>query len=644
MSNPVRTSFPNLRIVGFALLLCLAMPVSAIAAAEPPAPASAGVAAGITLNGEWAGSYHESTIVDHGRIDDTVTQVLVLNRLGSRVTVSTKNLYIQDAAGKIVAGRFEMSSSKSTTVTDLAVHGSELDLTMHSGGRAYSRRIPFSGNLLGPAGIRHLVTQAPTKGRTLHYRTFSPETGDIVAIELEFEGRKRVRSQSRIVSALEFEQQVEGRPGKTTLWLDASGYLVRAEQASPFGPIVIARGENVSAGKAGGATLPADSYQSTLAISNIRLPHPRRIQALTVAITKRADAYPGWPNFSWQNQKVLEKTPNRVVLHITQLEPQPDTGDAHAQPSDSEPDALIQSDDPQVIDVAKHVEAGRKNPWQTALSLQRWTHENMKPDMGIAIAPASELIRDRHGTCVGYAILLASLTRAVGIPSRVRLGYVYAGGAWVGHAWTEVLVRGQWLPLDAAEYYPGTADAARIGVITVSGQSGTIQHVGDLALLFGKVDIRILSYTLDGKRVTVARNAAGHHIQGDTYVNSWIGLRVTRPAGMKFSDLDARWPNSTVVTLASPGRSARILYAHANPNLPLKAQASTLLDTKPWAAKLEATSWNGTPAVRVSSAGKEAIVAADGDVLWAIVASGYDPNRLLAEIQHQTSISDLADH
>ena len=40
-------------------------------------------------------------------------------------------------------------------------------------------------------------------------------------------------------------------------------------------------------------------------------------------------------------------------------------------------------------------------------------------DLGIALAPSSEILRDRRGTCVGYATLLAALARSVGIPSRV---------------------------------------------------------------------------------------------------------------------------------------------------------------------------------------------------------------------------------
>jgi transglutaminase-like putative cysteine protease len=64
--------------------------------------------------------------------------------------------------------------------------------------------------------------------------------------------------------------------------------------------------------------------------------------------------------------------------------------------------------------------------------------------------PASEVVRNRRGTCFGYAVLLASLARAAGIPSRFRMGFAYTHGVWGDHAWVEMLVGKQWVPMDAA--------------------------------------------------------------------------------------------------------------------------------------------------------------------------------------------------
>ena len=175
-------------------------------------------------------------------------------------------------------------------------------------------------------------------------------------------------------------------------------------------------------------------------------------------------------------------------------------------------------------------------------------------DAGIALAPSSELFKDRHGTCLGYATLLATMARAAGIPSRVVIGYVYLLGIFGGHAWTEVRVGESWLPLDAAVVSPGVADSARVGIAASSLYEGSGSLSGGAAQsIFGRVDIRILEYAgADGKSVIVPENAKPYSIEGDVYRNPWLGLSLTKPEGFAFGRLDAVWPDATLVEMTGP--------------------------------------------------------------------------------------------
>jgi hypothetical protein len=60
------------------------------------------------------------------------------------------------------------------------------------------------------------------------------------------------------------------------------------------------------------------------------------------------------------------------------------------------------------------------------------------------------------------------------------MGYVYASGIWGGHAWVEVLVGNEWIPIDAAAYSSGPADAARISALTSSLEEGISSQIGAL--------------------------------------------------------------------------------------------------------------------------------------------------------------------
>jgi hypothetical protein len=72
------------------------------------------------------------------------------------------------------------------------------------------------------------------------------------------------------------------------------------------------------------------------------------------------------------------------------------------------------------------------------------------------------------------------------------MGYVYADGIWGRHAWVEVQVGGEWVPLDAAPYSPGPADAARFSFFTSGLQEGALADVGELAKLYGNINIKIV--------------------------------------------------------------------------------------------------------------------------------------------------------
>src|SRR5690606_28462032 len=122
--------------------------------------------------------------------------------------------------------------------------------------------------------------------------------------------------------------------------------------------------------------------------------------------------------------------------------------------------------------------------------------QNMSFDAGIALADSREVMRDLKGTCISYAMLSATLCKEVGLPARYLMGYVYVDGAWGGHAWTEVNIKGHWIPIDAAVPNESSiADAARFHMLQSSLKSG----VGELNIaglqLFSNIDVEILEYS-----------------------------------------------------------------------------------------------------------------------------------------------------
>jgi hypothetical protein len=357
---------------------------------------------------------------------------------------------------------------------------------------------------------------------------------------------------------------------------------------------------------AAGAELPAESWGRTLAHSNIRLPDPRSIERVKLKLTHRHPEL-GWPAFDAPTQRVIEKSANTVVLEISR----PSLGHGTAQIDEApylKPNALLQSDDSEVVRLAGAIAGGEPDRFKAARKLHEWAAANMKLGLGVAGAPASEVARNREGTCIAYAILLASLDRAAGIPSRFAMGYAYLDGIWGAHAWTEVAIDGQWIPLDSAVYRPGIADAARFQFDSYTLDDQMSAANADGARMFGNIDVAVLEYTIAGRTIRVPEGAPDHTIEGDTYRNPWLGISIRKPHNARFATLDAVYPDATVV--AVEGDSGRVAIEQAQPTRTI----------------------DGKPALVVSSAMKKRLVSADGESFWVLTAEGKDSERLLGEV------------
>ena len=77
----------------------------------------------------------------------------------------------------------------------------------------------------------------------------------------------------------------------------------------------------------------------------------------------------------------------------------------------------------------------------------------MKVTSDEVLAPADHVARTLRGDCTEFAMLMAAMCRAEGIPSRTAIGLIYAdvrtGPVFAFHMWTEVWIQGKWVPLDA---------------------------------------------------------------------------------------------------------------------------------------------------------------------------------------------------
>ncbi len=501
------------------------------------------------------------------QVDGLKTRTTVsarLTRLGKSIDLRFDTTTTEDADGALQILGYEAVLSKQPMRVEARVDGERIRILTPPHERVVERG---TDAVLGPIAVARLTAgRLRAAGDRVEYAVFSPELQRVAKVR-----RVLVAVSERHACGPEpanrIEETLEGLPAARTLWVDATAATIGDSVAGPFGPMRTCRAPKDAALAANG-TLPADLYEKTVARSNVRFADPFAIDRIVVRVRPR-DGSQALPDFTAHNQRVA----GPGLVEVTRPSRTGGAGDRAPDREFLEPNALVESANEDIVKIARGLASADR--YQTALALTKWTADNMTMDAGIVMAPASELVRDRKATCMGYATLLAALARAAGLPSRVVMGYVYYGGIWGGHAWTEMFVDGRWLPFDAAVFAPGVAGAARLSVGASSLADGGGSLTGPLSGLFGKVDVETVEYEQQGRVTRVERGASAFRVAGGAYVNPGLGLRVAAD-GWRIEREGSTWPSTVVVAFRRNGTSIELHQKARYPERPMAQDADAM--------------------------------------------------------------------
>jgi hypothetical protein len=603
----------------------------------------------MTIGGSPVGYVHE-TVTRAAAAGTPVIRTasetkMVLNRLGTKVELGLLSSTEETAGGVLRRLVSELKASVLSTKTEAVFRGGKIEVRTESGGKTYSRTLDAPGDLLGPEGIRRLTLAGlKTAGDSIEYRTFESELAAVTKGTRRVLSRESLTVGGRTIETLKVEETIEAGGMIGTVWLDPAGEAVRQVMPTPFGEGVVVLADRASAlAAASGGELPPEMFERSIIRANVRMPRAREISRLAVRLVGRN------PGMAWPEIKLPSQTarvlPDGSLEIVIERGPAPSSQPPFpvrvmdANREFLEANAYIQSDDAGLKALAAGILGGEKRVFLAAEKLRRWVADNMTFDLGIAMAPSSEIFRDRRGTCVGYATLLAALARAAGIPSRVVIGYVYALGMFGGHAWTEILAGETWIPIDAALPSGGIADAARIGLLATSFRDGTGSLGSGAAYkIFGQVGMRILEFTVGAKpSVRVPDGAAPYRVDGDTYENPWLGIAFRKPEGFTFSKLDAVWPDPTVAAADGPnGKKLVLREAYLKPWLTAAETAAQILAEFKGAPRQ--ADWRGRTAFRAEAAAQAAIFIIDGLEAWVLTVEGAGAPAVLDKLLEGFSI------
>jgi hypothetical protein len=127
-----------------------------------------------------------------------------------------------------------------------------------------------------------------------------------------------------------------------------------------------------------------------------------------------------------------------------------------------------------------------------------------RKNLASGFATASECVRSRAGDCTEHAVLLCALLRTQGIPARVASGLLYVAesgavrNSYGWHMWTQALIDGSWVDLDAV--LPGSVrfDASHVLTGTSPADGGSLDtDLARIVDLMGDTEIEVRS--IDGR-------------------------------------------------------------------------------------------------------------------------------------------------
>jgi hypothetical protein len=154
-----------------------------------------------------------------------------------------------------------------------------------------------------------------------------------------------------------------------------------------------------------------------------------------------------------------------------------------------EPEPLIQSDDPRIVEAADRYSERRpyisQNPRRVAERLSRAVHDLLAKEITISVPSAVQVLEARRGDCNEHTVLFVALSRALGLPARTAVGLVYLNGSFYYHAWPEVWLD-EWVAVDPT-FGQVPADAAHLRFVV----GGLAQQV-EIARLIGRLQIEVI--------------------------------------------------------------------------------------------------------------------------------------------------------
>lgn len=442
-----------------------------------------------------------------GNLRVTMSDQVSLRRGSSTVLQRFDQTTIESPDGELRSLQAELRVGPAVTRYVGKVEAEKLVLELTRGSKSSQIELRWRADYRGPLGVQQSLRQQPLGlGQRRELRALMPIRFVPAKTSLNCQHRAAIAMpDGSVVDALEIEVEMalsgDQPPLQSVIWTDDRGRPIKT-----YNSAIDLVGFTTSREAA-----MADLVSSAdiLSVSSIdvdgELENPDRVAWVVYQLDPRAkpsDAGEAVAIRPQPGQWVRKASSGAYQLFVADRPPPENYGrfvTTSLEPiqADIRPNALIDSDDPMIIQLARSALIPNASVKDKAISLAFAAH-SMIDLKGYAegFRPASQVARSETGDCTAHAVLLAALLRSQGIPARVAIGLVFvpteAGGRMAYHMWTIARVGNDWLHLDATRP-TGLTSPTRLTLGTHDLSSGNeFETLAGLIGVMGQFDVRVV--------------------------------------------------------------------------------------------------------------------------------------------------------
>lgn len=389
-----------------------------------------------------------------------VTTNLSFKRLNDSVTMRQRFGTIETADGEVLRldTRTNSGGSEMRTFGDVQESG-ELLLTTEGSGQTRSTTVPWGKDVRGPYAVEQsLARKKIVEGEERELKSYVPDLNKVITIKLMAKKPEPIelgggvsRDLLRVDSKVTTPDGAQIPELNTTYWVDEGGQVLKTF-TDAFGGYTTYRTTKES------AEAPVGNERLDLLASSIIKTASRINSSETVRQAKYAlkttdlDLKGLIPEDIRQKVTLAEDGKSGTLEVTTQDRMSGPEGPETVDEQYLAASPLVNADDSRIQDIAATATRGITEEWLKVVALNNWVSRNLRrKNFAVAFAPASTVVRNLSGDCTEHSVLLAALSRAVGIPAKTVVGLVYVDslGGFGFHMWNEVYVNRRWVALDA---------------------------------------------------------------------------------------------------------------------------------------------------------------------------------------------------